>query len=66
MQELVVHGRHSGGKWSFICEAGCIFEAICNVEIFISVVLDQFCCIVVKPGKLLLQIRQGCMRWSII
>ena len=33
---------------------------------FISVVFDQFCCTVVKCGKLLLWMRQGCMEWSVV
>ena len=33
---------------------------------FISVVLDQFCCTVVKHDNLRLRMRQGCMGWSIV
>ena len=33
---------------------------------FISVVLDQFCCIFVKSGKLLLWMRRCCVGWSVV
>ena len=35
-------------------------------ERFNSVVLDQFCCTVVKRGNLLLRMRRGCMGRSVV
>ena len=32
---------------------------------FISVILDQFCCSVVKHGNLLLRMRRGWVGWSV-
>ena len=32
---------------------------------FISVLLDQFCCTVVKRGNLLLRMKRGCVGWSV-
>ena len=31
-----------------------------------SVVLDQFCCTVVKRGNLLLQMKRGCTGWIVV
>ena len=39
----------------------CQFCLSSNGERFINVVLDQFCCTVVKRGNLLLQMRRGCV-----
>ena len=43
-----------GVMWCVIREARFIYEAI-GEDLLISVVLDQFCCTVVKHGNLLLQ-----------
>ena len=45
-------------KWCVSREAGFIYEA---TREDLSVLLDQFCCTVVKRGNLLLQMRQGCV-----
>ena len=37
-----------------------------NGETFTSVVLDQFCCTVVKRGNLLLLMRNSCIVWSVV
>ena len=45
-------------------EAGFIFEAM--GKRFVSAVLDQLCCTVVKRGNLLLRMRQGCVGWCVV
>ena len=64
-----------GVKWFVSQEIGFIFEATFIFHLylkedssgrFISIVLEQFCCIDVKSGTLLLWMRQGCVGWSIV
>ena len=64
-----------GVKWfvsqetEFISEATFIFHLYLKEDSsgrFISIVLEQICCIDVKSGTLLLWMRRGCVGWSVV
>ena len=55
---MVEHQRQ-GGAWTKFRE---LSEVLVGKQgIFISVVLNHFCCTVVKRGNLLLWMRRGCV-----
>ena len=59
---MVEHQRQDGA-WTKFRE---LSEVLVGKQgIFISVVLNRFCCTVVKRGNLLLWMRRGCVGWSV-